>query len=268
MDISVKRLDGVRHDNAMLQQEIDRLRRGRLQLDGIFERLKIEIRQRSAQLSDVSEETITGLTVQNDAKLRLSVMKRQRESERAAFKEKVMDIRKGLQDYSASKKKLEVRLKRAQDGVQKKRGLIMPPEEKDFCETAMMRRIMKTAFLNCIQRRHIKQHEKTIALFEQAFTTIKQTTGISNIEEIVKIFVLLESKNYSLLTYVNHMNTEIEALEALRLQQQDSDRRRDERHLSEEQLRNHTLGTMRKQLEAKEGAIAEARRARERQQDA
>merc|ERR1711934_851079 len=76
-----------------------------------------------------------------------------------------------------------------------------------------MRRILKLAFLNCIQRRHIKQHQKNIELFEQAFATIKSTTGISDIEDIVKIFVKLEERNFSLLTYVNQLNREIEALE-------------------------------------------------------
>merc|ERR1719221_1778679 len=132
-------------------------------------------------------------------------------------------MRKDLQECDFERKEKEVELKRKPDGVQKKRGLIMPAEENEFSESAMMRRIMKTAFLNCIQRRHIRQHEKTIALFEQAFATIKQTTGISNIEEIVKIFVVLESKNYSLLTYVNHMNREIETLEGLRRDRKDAE---------------------------------------------
>merc|ERR1719407_99560 len=86
-------------------------------------------------------------------------------------------------------------------------------EEEAFSEPAMHRRILKLSFLNCIQRRHIKQHTKNIEVFEQAFATIKSSTGISDIEEIVKIFVKLEERNYSLLTYVNQLNREIEALE-------------------------------------------------------
>merc|ERR1712054_91572 len=79
--------------------------------------------------------------------------------------------------------------------------------------TAVMRRILKLAFLNAIQRRHIRQHQKNIEVFEQAFATIKSTTGISDIEDIVKIFVKLEERNYSLLTYVNQLNREIESIE-------------------------------------------------------
>merc|ERR1719253_1572702 len=90
---------------------------------------------------------------------------------------------------------------------------LKPDEEENFNSTAVMRRILKLAFLNAIQRRHIRQHQKNIEVFEQAFATIKSTTGISDIEEIVKIFVSLEQRNFSLLTYVNNLNRDIESLE-------------------------------------------------------
>merc|ERR1712228_482160 len=86
-------------------------------------------------------------------------------------------------------------------------------EEEAFSEPAMHRRILKLSFLNTIQRRHIKQHQKNIEVFEQAFNTIKSSTGISDIEEIVKIFIMLEQRNFSLLTYVNNLNRDIETLD-------------------------------------------------------
>merc|ERR1719271_1800531 len=101
----------------------------------------------------------------------------------------------------------------------------------------MMKRILKLAFLNAIQRRHIRQHQKNIEVFEQAFATIKSTTGISDIEEIVKIFVSLEQRNFSLLTYVNNLNRDIESfekrnrtldeqLQSQKRQEQDGEKRR------------------------------------------
>merc|ERR1719387_1771591 len=112
------------------------------------------------------------------------------------------------------KKETEVQMKRAQDERDKdRRAYLIADEEMNFSESTMMKRILKLAFLNTIQRRHIKQHTKNIEIFEQAFATIKSTTGISDIEEIVRIFVKLEERNFSLLTYVNQLNRKIEALE-------------------------------------------------------
>jgi len=261
LDSAVKKLDVVRHDNSQLQEGIDKMRRQRLQLNSIFDRLKAEIKHRTAQLADVNEETNTGVVMQGEMVQRIQVMNKQRETDRARFKEQVVKIRQDLKDYDFEKKEVEVKLKRAQDGVQTKRRLIMPPEESDFSETAMMRRIMKTAFLNCIQRRHIKQHEKTIAVFNQAFATIKQSTGISDIEEIVKIFIHLESKNYSLLTYVNHMNREIEALENIRMKRREAEAHKRERERTQEQTKEETVGATQKVLEGKASAISTSREA-------
>merc|ERR1719238_2451186 len=93
------------------------------------------------------------------------------------------------------------------------RSYMVADEEELFSEQAMHRRILKLSFLNTIQRRHITQHQQNIEVFEQAFSTIKSSTGISDIEEIVKIFIHLEQKNFSLLTYVNQLNREIESIE-------------------------------------------------------
>merc|ERR1719456_1066287 len=108
---------------------------------------------------------------------------------------------------------MEIKANALRKNVKGQRSYVVADEEDEFSDQLMMKRILKLAFLNTIQRRHIKQHQKNIEIFEQAFATIKSTTGISDIEEIVKIFVKLEERNFSLLTYVNQLNREIEALE-------------------------------------------------------
>merc|ERR1719382_2005776 len=103
--------------------------------------------------------------------------------------------------------------KDGEDDKKNKTRSLKADEEENFNSQGVMRRILKLAFLNAIQRRHIRQHQKNIEVFEQAFATIKSTTGISDIEEIVKIFIALEQRNFSLLTYVNQLNREIESIE-------------------------------------------------------
>ena len=67
----------------------------------------------------------------------------------------------------------------------------------------MTKRTLRFAFFNAIQRRRLRQYTKNIEVYEQAFKCIFEQTGISDIEEIVKIFTKMEEKNFSLLTYVN-----------------------------------------------------------------
>jgi len=259
LENNLKKLDVTRDENKELKNEVHEIRMHKKQLGIIFERLKLHIRHRAEQLQDFVEDSAQSKGVSDDAQNRVEVMKRQREFERKQFKSEVMRIRKDLQSYEVEKREIEVQLKRAEEGVQKKKELIVPEEEKDFSESSMMRRIMKTAFLNCIQRRHIKQHQKSIEVFEQAFATIKQSTGISNIEEIVKIFVSLESRNYSLLTYVNHMNRDIEALEGLRRNRRELELQHTHDQEQEAKDRDEALGDMTKKLQATQLAMEEDR---------
>eukprot|EP00930_Biecheleria_cincta_P073018 TRINITY_DN60357_c0_g1_i1.p1 TRINITY_DN60357_c0_g1~~TRINITY_DN60357_c0_g1_i1.p1 ORF type:complete len:790 (+),score=192.56 TRINITY_DN60357_c0_g1_i1:51-2420(+) len=255
----LKSLDDVRHDNVRLREEVDKIRKHKKQFSNIFERLKAHIRQRTEQLQDFIEETAQSKGIAREALDRVAVMKKQREHERQQFKTEVMRIRKDLKAYEVEKREVEVHLKRADTGVQKKNELIEPDEELEFSESEMMRRIMKTAFLNCIQRRHIRQHQKSIEVFEQAFATIKQSTGISNIEEIVKIFVSLESRNYSLLTYVNHMNRDIEALEGIRRGRREAELHHAHVEEQTEKEREAALGDMQKKLQATQLAMEDSR---------
>merc|ERR1719235_1783741 len=138
-----------------------------------------------------------------------------------------------MKEQETQKKEMEVRLYKETHN-QTNKAFIVAPEEDEFSDSGFMKRILKLAFLNTIQRRHIKQHQKNIEVFEQAFATIKSTTGISDIEDIVKIFVKLEERNFSLLTYVNQLNREIESIE---LKNRDLKAQRDEHRSYEETTR-------------------------------
>ena len=54
---------------------------------------------------------------------------------------------------------------------------------------------------------------RNVKVIEDAFDQIKQSSGISNIEEIVTTFIKAEEQNYSLFNYVNMLNTEYDQLE-------------------------------------------------------
>ena len=49
--------------------------------------------------------------------------------------------------------------------------------------------------------------------FEEAFNKIKASTGISDIDELVRTFIKNEEHNFSLFNYVTEQNNEIEKFE-------------------------------------------------------
>ena len=54
---------------------------------------------------------------------------------------------------------------------------------------------------------------RNVKIIEDAFEQIKETTGISSVEEIVTTFIKAEEQNISLFNYVNMLNSEIDMIE-------------------------------------------------------
>ena len=54
---------------------------------------------------------------------------------------------------------------------------------------------------------------KNMKVIDEAFNIIKETSGISDIEEIMNTFIKSEEQNYSLFNYVNVLTQDIDFLE-------------------------------------------------------
>jgi len=196
LDTQTKKLDQVTSESKTLRDQVDQIRKERLQMNHVFKKLHDEVRENGSLIAGLSMEIDANKDVQCDAGQRIQVMKKKLDQERTSFKTEVLRLREEMKKQDREKKAFEVKLNQDNIGRHCKKDYLIADEEEDFSENNAMRRILKLAFLNCIQRRHIKQHHKTIEVFEQAFATIKSTTGISDIEEIVKIFVKLEEPEF------------------------------------------------------------------------
>eukprot|EP00933_Yihiella_yeosuensis_P019427 TRINITY_DN1575_c0_g3_i1.p1 TRINITY_DN1575_c0_g3~~TRINITY_DN1575_c0_g3_i1.p1 ORF type:complete len:689 (+),score=198.70 TRINITY_DN1575_c0_g3_i1:70-2136(+) len=208
------------HENTDCRARIDHVRRERLQLIQVFKKLQTDIKENIGQASQLQRDNDAARREQEERAHKMAALKKQVEIERKQFKTTVQKLQKDFKDREREELMQRVQMARENtahgddDSMSRsKTKSLQADEEAEFNSTQVMRRILKLAFLNAIQRRHIRQHQKNIEVFEQAFATIKSTTGISDIEEIVKIFVALEQRNFSLLTYVNALNREIESLE-------------------------------------------------------
>jgi len=210
-------LNKYNHENKEFRGKIDQIRRERLQMNQVFKKLTGDIKENIGSVTALQKDTDAARREHEERLHRMKALQKQVEVERKTFKETVQKLQKDMkirerQELTERVARFKESLEHGEDKASKTRGL-KADEEENFNSTAVMRRILKLAFLNAIQRRHIRQHQKNIEVFEQAFATIKSTTGISDIEEIVKIFVSLEQRNFSLLTYVNNLNRDIESLE-------------------------------------------------------
>merc|ERR1719162_2718168 len=259
---AIGELNKYNHENKEARNKIDQVRRERLQMNQVFKKLTGDIKENIGSVTTLQKETDGSRREHEERLHRMKALQKQVEVERRGFKETVQKLQKDMKDreredlierVAAVKQSTE---HGEDDRKSKTRGL-KADEEENFNSTAVMRRILKLAFLNAIQQRHIRQHQKNIEVFEQAFATIKSTTGISDIEEIVKIFVSLEQRNFSLLTYVNNLNREIESLEKQNREFQDQIGSQKSLEAESEQRRTDVLAELKTQIASTETSTKE-----------
>jgi len=78
--------------------------------------------------------------------------------------------------------------------------------------TILKRRLKKLITKNKEKVKYIQQYQKILKIIDDAFTQIKQCSGITDIEEITNTFIKSEEQNYSLYTYVDILSQDIEYL--------------------------------------------------------
>eukprot|EP00927_Polykrikos_kofoidii_P072219 TRINITY_DN68362_c0_g1_i1.p1 TRINITY_DN68362_c0_g1~~TRINITY_DN68362_c0_g1_i1.p1 ORF type:complete len:616 (-),score=138.52 TRINITY_DN68362_c0_g1_i1:325-2172(-) len=216
-------LDKLTCENEQLRVQIDQLRKERLILDTMFKQLDTGIKEKGKIIERVNLTMNDDKLIGEEAKQKSHALSKILERERRGFKDTCKrlhgDVKREVEvqkEHERKKRSSELASKSTDGKKSGKPPYMIADEEEAFSESTMHRRILKLSFLNTIQRRHIRKQQKNIEVFEQAFATIKSTTGIHEIEEIEKIFMSLEQRNFSLLTYVNQLNREIEQMEILK----------------------------------------------------
>jgi len=261
---AIAQLNALGHDNKDVRDKIDAIRRERLQMNQVFKKLQADIKENISSVSQLQRETDGARREQDERQHRMAALKKQIEIERRQFKNTVTKLQKDMKKEeieSLQDKVLMVREGSHKDendgGKSSRTRSLKADEEENFNSPAVMRRILKLAFLNAIQRRHIRQHQKNIEVFEQAFATIKSTTGIHEIEEIVKIFVVLEQRNFSLLTYVNMLNREIESFEKQNSEFEEQIRSHRRSEHESDKKRTDVLAELKQQIQSTSKVIEE-----------
>ncbi|CAJ1337228.1 unnamed protein product, partial [Effrenium voratum] len=220
LDLKISSYNRLNAHNDGLRAQIDQLRKERQLLDQVFRKVENSIRGSRRAIEEANSEINNNKCEHDKMQQRCQALGKALERERKNFQTNTEDLKKQIREQNQKAREQEL-LSRAgrtdkseeRRGASRRKNYMVADEEEAFSESAMHRRILKVCFLNTIQRRHIKQHMKNIEVFEQAFSTIKSSTLISDIEEIVKIFVSLEQRNFSLLTYVNQLNRDIETIQ-------------------------------------------------------
>lgn len=198
-----KRYNDTLGEIDRVKAEINALRQERIMYKGNLESIEADIQRADEDLDRVYQEIEAE---QNQSKTSQNVMlnlKMKNEEDRASYYKELNQLNQELRD-----KRLNVtsRLKTGE----------IKAIQTDTA-TILKRRLTKLIVNNKEKVRLIDNYQRNMKIIDEAFNTIKEATGLTDIEEIQNIFIKGEEQNYGLLTYVDVLNQEIDKLEDVNL---------------------------------------------------
>lgn len=192
-------------ENEDYKKAIDSLRLERKNMPEADDAFRVNVRQMTAQCQKYTAQSEEHRQETADCREKIVSLRNEREKQRKKFQKTVTDLTKEVHRLDGAKPEKPV----FDDKPDPTTGYIVPADEKKFSIPETQRRILKIVFLNCIQRHRMKNDfQKNVEVFKRAFATINKCTGIRDVEQIMRIFNRLDERNFSLTTYVNHLDLE------------------------------------------------------------
>ena len=159
--------------------------------------MEFQIQKLKDKCNEMATDSINNTRVAGETNNQILALKCKHEEEKERFELEI--------------KKLQERLKERDDPIEfddKSFKVSNDPGGAQKTEFAnpiaiLMMRVKKIQSINRKKKGLVDQYGKNASIIEQAFEQIKESSGISNVEEIVTTFIKAEEQNYSLYNYVN-----------------------------------------------------------------
>merc|ERR1712167_353355 len=139
------------------------------------------------------------------AQMEIMAIEQANQKEREDFEEQIAELNRLIE---ADRKRKDFMMKDKRGDEVGTRGDMTMEEE-----ARLKKKVTKGVWGMAKDKANIQVAEMKVQSYEEAFNKIKQSTGITDIDELVTTFIQNEEHNFSLFNFVNEQNNELEKLE-------------------------------------------------------
>ncbi len=182
--------------NKKLRDTIENLRQERVVFDNIYKKMEKELHEKKRAMARIIEASNSAYEEGDEAQKELVALRSQHQSKMQRFEAEFEELEKMLVQNDMLNEKLNLTKKDNRDELL---GNSLMLENERNPKTSNDKAKLN-ATINMVKQ------------YEEMLNKIEQATG-HNIESLVKEFSSAEDSNFSLFTYVNELNSEIEKLE-------------------------------------------------------
>ncbi|TMW65266.1 hypothetical protein Poli38472_009433 [Pythium oligandrum] len=226
LDKVLTRYNEIRNANKKLRDEIQSLRREKVQQQAIQEKLERETHQKQAEIAKVASATQNAFDARDRTNRQIELLRSQvsetDEEFEAGWTEKKMLLdqdRAGIRDIP----RLRTPKSPMHSAMPSARGRMLAsdlsgPGSPGFSllstpDIKLRDETMKNVWLLNEKESDLRRQSERLKTAEDGLTKIKKKTGVSDPDELAQALLSAEAKNFSLFNLINDLNTEMEAIE-------------------------------------------------------
>lgn len=248
LDQSLVRFNDVLRQNKELREQIDTLRGERDVFESIYQKLEAELQEKKKEMAFIIEVSNIAYEERDNNVQVLNNLKTFAAEEMNSFAETFKELDDLLEEDRRMKEQVKGRISGLERKLAASKGDRMSDDK---------RRVLKGSLhggassMTGQQDAMPKESASASHAYEEAFNRIRQATDIPDLTELVQRFLRAEEENYSLFSFVNDLQKDIENLEKQRTELLD-----EIEHISlgnaEDQKRRLQLKALEEKLRAEE----------------
>lgn len=191
--------------NRSLRHKIDEYRRERIVFDGIYKKLERDLHEKKKEMTAIIEDSKNAYQLRDKSQSEMAALQQHAEKERADFEKDFKELSDSIKQQQLFLE--QQRLKQFERSNEDTMGHANLATEQQAVER-------NTSMVNWgIGNKERPIPQDKIQSYEDMMLKIQESTGLTDVQEIINKFLEAEEQNFSLFNYVNDINTEIERLE-------------------------------------------------------
>ena len=207
--------------NKQLRETIDNLRRERVVFDGIYRKLERELAEKKVKMAGIIEVSHVSYEQRDAAQAEMYVLQSNAEEQQLMFEKEWNELGELIHKDKLMKQMLQAKeqersaqlLRQVSSSITAGLGLpsagtVVSAGAEE--ESRLKKKVNRSARTIDKERSSIHLNAEKVASYEEAFALIQKATAISDIEQLVGVFLSAEDENFRLFNFVNQLNGEIE----------------------------------------------------------
>ncbi|OQR97128.1 hypothetical protein ACHHYP_12660 [Achlya hypogyna] len=202
------RLNEACNANKKLREQIQNLRREKVQQQQIHEKLDRELHTKAQDVAKTSQLTQSIFDARDRAQRQVEALRAQAAEETARFES----------DWNERREIIEV--DRMVMRSMQNHGSVLAADADDYDTRAsgtpdakLRDDTLKASWLISAKDADLRKQTERLRAYEDGLAKIRKKTGIKDVGELASALIAAEEKNFSLFNMINELNTEMESVE-------------------------------------------------------